>query len=132
MLGKDNKMKKDLFLKSPEVMGCYKLLEECVSFEHIEDREFICRNLNLVKDYKKSISEEAYAEIEAFINEIIKPIVYDADYFDFLRKPEYGSYNEQGHFVINSDSSLEMIIFNMYHHTLSLNEKLLEMISKYM
>lgn len=125
-------MKKELVVKSPEIMGCYKLLEECISFEHIEDKEYICRNLNLIKDYKGSIPDKAFGEIEDFVNEVIKPIVYDADYFEFLRKPEYGSRNEQGHFVINSDSSLEMIIFNMYHHTLSLNERLLEMISKYM
>jgi hypothetical protein len=129
---KGHSLKKKLDVKSPEIMACYKLLEECVSFEYIEDEQYICRNLNLIKDYKKVISQEVYADVEAYIEETIKPIVYDFDYFDFLKKPEYGSYNEQGHFVINSDSSLEMMIFGMYHHTLSLKEKLLEMMSKYM
>lgn len=47
-------------------------------------------------------------------------------------KPEYGSYNAEGHFKINSEESLDRMLFEMYNHTFSLNEKLLKMIYKYL
>ena len=124
-------MKDKMIMKSSEIMACYKLLEECVSFIHIEDKEYICKNLNLIKEYKNDISKEAYSDIEKYVKDVIRPIVYDVDYFEFLRKPEYGSIDEKGHFVINSDRSLETIIFLMYDHTLELNKQLQEMISEY-
>lgn len=125
-------MTKGLLAKKPDIMACYKLLEECISFDHIEDRENICKNLREIKYYREDVSEEAYKEIEAFIEEMIKPIVYDVNYFDFLNKTEYGVYDENGHFVINSEESLDRILFEMYNHTFSLNEKLLKMMFKYM
>lgn len=48
-----------------------KLLKECIIFDNIENREFICKNLNLIKDYKKDIPEDIYISIDSFINETI-------------------------------------------------------------
>ena len=114
------------------IVECHRLLKECLVFDNIENKEFICKNLNRLKDYRSKLSDEMYSHIEKFVEDIIKPIVYDVDYFDFIKREEFGSYNDKGHFVINSDCSLEMMIFLMYEHTLELNEQLEEFASKYL
>lgn len=114
------------------IVEIHRLLKDCIIFDNIENREFICRNLNLIKSYKDDISEEMYSAVESFINHEIKPIVYDTNYFDFMIHEEFGDYDEDGHFVINSDHSLEMMIFLLYERTLELGEKLDEFASKYL
>ena len=37
---------------------------------------------------------------------------------------QYGSYDESNHFIVDSDHSLECIIFRKYHHICDLHEKL--------
>lgn len=106
------------------IVKIYGLLKECIIFDNIEDRELICRKLNLIKDYKKEVSEEVFTAVESFINDEIKPIVYDTNYFDFMIHEDFGEYNDEGHFVINSDRSLEMMIFLLYERTIELGEKL--------
>lgn len=110
-------------------VNCYKLLKECVCFENIENRELICNKLNEIRGYRSHMSTELYSNLEQFVQEVIRPIVFDADYFSFLRKDEYGAVDEEGHFVINSENSLECMIFLMYHHTLELNQKVDEFAS---
>ena len=68
---------------------------------------------------------------QQFIEEVINPIIYDLDYFDFLHKPEYGEFNSEGHFVVGSERALEMVIFEMYNHTVELHKKLLKAFAKY-
>lgn len=114
------------------LIECHILLNDCIKFENIENKELICKNLNMLKDYRDILPEEIYSQIEQFIKETIFPIVYDTDYFSFLKREEYGSYNEEGHFVINSERSLEMMIFLMYEHTLELSKKLTEFASEYL
>lgn len=114
-----------------DIMACYKLLEECIDFEHIENREFICKNLNMVMDYQYKIPKKVHSDIWKFIEKEIKPIIFDTDYFQFLHREEYGNVDERGHIVINSEASLESIIFLMYEHSLELNRKLLNVFAKY-
>lgn len=73
-----------------------------------------------------------YSAVEYFINNEIKPIVYDTNYFDFMIREDFGEYNEDGHFVINSDRSLEMMIFLLYERTIELGKKLDEFASKHL
>ena len=110
----------------------HRLLKECIVFDNIEDREFICKNLNLIKEYKGIVSDEMYSAVEGFVTDVIRPIVYDTNYFDFTIREEFGAYNEEGHFVINSDRSLEMMIFLLYERTLELGEQLDEFASKHL
>ena len=93
---------------------------------------YIQSNLNLIKDYKGLITDEMYSAIENFIDSAIRPIVYDTNYFDFIKRDEYGEYDENGHFIINSDRSLEMMIFLLYERTLELREQLDEFASEYL
>lgn len=123
-------MRKDMKMNL-DIVACYKLLEECIDFEHIEDKAFICKNLELVKKYKKDIPQEVFSNIENFICEEIRPILENENYFDFIQKPEFGHYNKHGNFEINSESSLETMIFLMYVRCLVLNEKLLKLFSNY-
>ena len=116
---------------SLDVVACYMLLAECISFEHIEDEEFILNNLECVEELYKYFSDDFRAEIEGFINTTILPIVDDPSYFDFLDKEEYGTRQEDGSFVLNSGQAIEMIYCEMRFHILFLNEKLLKLFSKY-
>ena len=125
-------MKLETVPKSSELASCIKILVDCVKFEHIENAEYILRSLTLVKDYKELISEEAYKEVEGVVEEYIKPLVYDFDYFQFLCRPEFGTRNEEGHFVINSDSALETMIFLLYEHALNLQEVIQKRFNKFM
>lgn len=90
------------------IVDIHRLLKDCIIFDNIEGREFISRNLNLIKDYKEDVSEEMYSAVESFINDEIKPIVYDTNYFDFMIHEEFGDYNEDGHFVINAKVNIKM------------------------
>lgn len=114
------------------IVDIHRLLKECIVFDNIEDREFICRNLNQIKKYKGVLSDEMYKAVDEFVEDIIKPIVYDTNYFDFMIREEFGEYNNEGHFVINSDRSLEMMIFLLYERTLELREQLDEFASKHL
>ncbi len=114
------------------IVEIHKLLKECIVFDNIEDREFICKNINQIKDYKGVVSDEMYSAVESFIKDVIRPIVYDTNYFDFMIREEFGDYNEEGHFVINSEHSLEMMIFLLYERTLELGEKLDDFASKHL
>ena len=128
---KNNNIKNAKSLTTSDIVYVYMLLSECIHFEHIEDAEKIMENLGYVKENIYSLPKEFRAEVEQFIEEVIHPIIYDLDYFDFLHKAEYGEFNSEGHFVINSERSLEMIIFEMYNHTIELHEKLLKVFAKY-
>lgn len=127
----NNKIKKADFLRTSDIVYIFMLLSECVHFEHIEDAEKIMENLGCVRENMYSLPKEFRAEVEQFIEEVINPIIYDMNYFDFLHKSEYGEFNSEGHFVINSERSLDMIIFEMYNHTIELHEKLLKVFAKY-
>ena len=116
--------KKNISDETKVRIKCHKLLKECIEFEHIEDEEFILRNIHIIEEHRKDLPADIYENIEEFIEEVISPIVYDRNYFDFTISDEFGEYNDEGHFVINSESSLEMMIFLLYEHTLELQERL--------
>lgn len=102
----------------------YLLLKDCLEYTHIRDKEFICRNISMLYDYKHELSSDVYSKIEAFVDDVIKPILFDFNYFDFLIKDEFGSYNNEGHFIINSNCSLEMMMFMLNAHSYELIKKL--------
>lgn len=116
---------------SLDVVACFTFLAECISFEHIEDEEYIIDNIKCVKELYKYFSDDFCADIEEFINTTINPILEDPAYFCFLDKEEYGTRQEDGTFSINSGQAIEMMLCEMRFHILSLNEKLLKLFSKY-
>lgn len=128
---KNSNTRKSNISKTSDIVYTFMLLSECVHFEHIEDAEKIMENLGYVRENIHSLPKEFRADVERFIDEVIHPIIYDLDYFDFLHKSEYGEFNSEGHFVINSERSLDMIIYEMYNHTIELHEKLLKVFAKY-
>lgn len=116
---------------SIDVVASVKILEDCVSFEHIEDSAYIKKQLMLLNSSMKGLPEEIAAELKAFVNEEINPIISDLDYFDFLQDEQYGEYDEKGRFCIESEEAMEKMIAALYQHTLILNLKLFRKISKY-
>jgi len=128
-------MKKEFTTKEAtvnKVVKCYEALKECISFDNIENTDFIHKKLNLIERICKGLPNEITIPMKKYIHKEIHPIIYDVDYFDFLRREEFGEVDEEGHFVINSESSLEMMIFLMYEHTLELNERLNDFMLKHL
>ncbi len=127
----ENSLKTDKKVNSIDVVACVKILEECVSFEHIQDRAYIKKTLMLLDGPIKVIPEEISAELKTFVNEEINPILSDLHYFDFLQDEQYGDYDSNGKFRIKSEAALDEIIAALSRHTLVLNLKLFRKISKY-
>lgn len=126
-----NSLKTDKKANPIDVVACVKILEDCVSFEHIQDRAYIKKRLMLLDSPMKAIPEEISAELKTFVNEEINPILSDLHYFDFLQDEQYGDYDSNGKFRIKSEAALDEIIAALYRHTLVLNLKLFRKISKY-
>lgn len=106
-----------------KLMECHILLSEAIA--GYEDRALISNKLFDVRQYRNKLPEDAYKKIESFMNENIRPVAYDSDYWRFIETDErYGALDENNHFIVNSDSSLESIIFSKYHHSLALLDKL--------
>lgn len=108
--------------KTEFINECNALMIEAI--EGYKDRALQSNKLFEIRQYRNKLSEEIYKKIEAFVNENIRPMVYDMDYWSFIEKDgQYGSYVDN-HFVLSSDSSLESIIFRKYHHSCDLLQKL--------
>lgn len=63
-------------------------------------------------------------QLDRFIKETIEPIICDEEYFSFLNSAEFGAYNDEGVFEINSAHSAKMMIALLCKHTIELDEKL--------
>lgn len=103
-------------------MECHILMSEAIS--EYEDKGLQSKKLFEIRQYRNQIPEDIYKKIEDFVNVNIRPMVYDADYFSYLKDEQHGSYDENNHFIIDSDRSLEDIIFRKYYHAQELLEKL--------
>lgn len=120
------------FLEAVIVVEIHKLLKECIDFDNIENADFIYKNLDLINSYKRALSDKICKHLDKFIEETIQPIIENEDYFSFLNREEFGSYNDEGIFEINSEHSAKMMIALLCKHTIELDEKLDEFASKYL
>lgn len=90
-----------------------------------EDRAFMSNKLYEITQYRNKLPEDNFKKIKEFADTNIRPMVYDADYWSFIEKDEsYGSYDNNHHFIIDSDRSLEDIIFRKYSYVYELRVKL--------
>lgn len=90
-----------------------------------EDRALQSNKLFELRQYSNYLPDEMNKKIIEYANNIIRPMVYDADYWSFIEKDEqYGSYDEKNHFIVDSDRSLEYIAFRKHYHICELLEKL--------
>ena len=118
-------MNKDI---KTQLIECRILMSEAI--RGYEDKAFQSNKLFDIRQYRNKLPEDTYKKIESFVNENIRPMVYDSDYWAFIEKDEqYGSYDEKNHFIVDSDSSLECIIFRKYHHVIDLLQKLSDFLS---
>ncbi|MCM1285799.1 MAG: hypothetical protein NC213_04085 [Acetobacter sp.] len=120
------------FLEAVIVVEIHKLLKECIDFDNIENADFIYKNLNLVNGYKIALPDEICKPLDMFIKETIEPIIEDEDYFSFIHGEEFGTYNDEGIFAINSEHSAKMMIVLLCKHTIELDEKLDKFASEYL
>lgn len=103
--------------KNSETMliECHILMNEAL--RGYEDRAFMSNKLYEITMYRNKLPEDIYKKIREYVDTKIRPIIYDTDYWSFVEKDEScGSYNKENHFIIDSDRSLENIIFRKYNH----------------
>ena len=120
------KMNKEVETK---LIECYILMSEAL--KGYKDRAFQSNKLFEIRQYSNQLPDEMNKKISEYANQTIRPMVYDVDYWSFIEKDEqYGSYDADNHFIVDSDRSLECIIFRKYHHIHDLLEKLSMFMSK--
>lgn len=111
------------------LIECHILMREAL--KGYEDRAYISNKLFEVRQYRNKLPEEVYEKIKEYADKIIRPMAYDADFWSFIEKDEScGSFDENHHFIIDSDSSLENIIFRKYNHVQELLMELSDFMSE--
>lgn len=112
-----------------KLIECHILMVEAI--KGYEDRALQNNKLFELRQYSNQLPDEINNKIIEYANNIIRPMIYDADYWSFIERDEtYGSYDKNNHFIVDSDRSLECIIFRKYHHILDLHEKLNEFMAE--
>ena len=97
------------------LIECHILMNEAI--KGYEDRAYISNKLFEISQYRNKLPEDVYEKIKEFVNKNIHPMAYDTDFWSFIEKDNScGSYNEENHFIIDSDRSLENIIFRKYSY----------------
>ena len=106
-------------------------IEMSEAIKGYDDKAFQCNKLFDIRQYRNKLPEKIYKKINLFVDKNIRPMVYDVDYWNFIDKDkQYGSYNDNNHFIVDSDRSLECIIFRKYQHAQDLLLKLSEFMSE--
>lgn len=132
----ENKMKKKKNDKFA-VTCAFEILHECISIDHIEDCNEICKSLESYDELSKEclknndLSDEFLKDVQRYIDNYILPIL-EEDYWDFIKKEEYGKVNDKGFFEINSEESAEKICLEFMGNSLNLAKELLNVFSKYL
>ena len=130
---KMKKKKNDKFA----VACAFEILHECISIDHIEDCNEICKSLESYDELSKEclknndLSDEFLKDVQRYIDNYILPIL-EEDYWDFIKKEEYGKVNDKGFFEINSEESAEKICLEFMGNSLNLAKELLNVFSKYL
>ena len=112
---------------SEEIKGkladVYVLMYE--AFKGYEDRCYMSNKLFDIMQYHGQLPEDVFGKIKEFADENIRPMIFDADYWsDIIKNDSNGSYDENNHYIINSNRSLENIVFKKYEHICGLLDKL--------
>lgn len=119
------------------VACAFEILHECISIDHIEDCNEICKSLESYDELSKEclknndLSDEFLKDVQRYIDNYILPIL-EEDYWDFIKKEEYGKVNDKGFFEINSEESAEKICLEFMDNSLDLAKELLNVFSKYL
>lgn len=119
------------------VACAFEILHECISIDHIEDCNEICKSLESYDELSKEclknndLSDEFLKDVQRYIDNYILPIL-EEDYWDFIKKEEYGKVNDKGFFEINSEESAEKICLEFMGNSLNLAKELLNVFSKYL
>ena len=112
-----------IYNETPSIAGimCYITIKNCISIDNIEDTSFVREGIKKVNALQEELSEEKSKKLDAFMEEHIYPIAYDPHYDDFIRKPEFGEYDENGNFVIETEEALGQMIGLWQMYIMSLN-----------
>ena len=112
-------MDKNIYSK---IINCQRLMSEAIKSYNDKGKQSM--KLSERRMYRNQIPENTYKKIENFVNDNIRPMVYDFDYFSFLKDENYGVYDEHNHFVFDNDIALEVMIMKQYQHISDLLDKL--------
>lgn len=113
------------------VTRCFDILYQCVCSDHIEDQDYICKKIEEYNQLSDELPKDLLSDTKNYIENYIMPI-FDDDYWMPTRLKEYGKFNDEGVFEINSEESLNIICFLFLHNSLMLTQELLSVFSKYL
>lgn len=68
---------------------CYKLMVDYVNSDNVESEECFCEMSEAVREQKKNLPEDLFAEIEKFVDTELSALVYDEDPLDGLNREDY-------------------------------------------
>lgn len=112
-----------------KLIECHILMSEAL--KAYEDRAVQSNKLYELKQYSDQLPDEMNKKITEYVDTNISPMIWDVDFWSFIEKDEqYGSYDDKHHFIVNSNSSLESIIFKKYHYVYDLLQKLNDFMSE--
>jgi hypothetical protein len=101
------------------------------AFKGYEDKCYMSNKLFDIMQYHALLPEDVFGKIKEFADENIRPMIFDADYWSGIEKDiSNGSYDDNNHFIINSNRSLECIVFRKYEHVCGLLDKLGDFMEK--
>ena len=112
------------------IVEIHRLLRECVEYGNYLDWNFTKENLKKIDAYEKVISKEEYLTINKICQTFIFPAYWDEHYRELIFRKEFGSYNEEGVFVPNSEDSIERIVNIIYIECVELGKLIDDAFSK--
>ena len=104
------------------IYKCLFLIEEA-----IRNYQNICimnDKIHEITLYRDKIPKKQFEKIMDFVNTKIRPMIFDMDYYSYLKDESYGKYNAEGHFIISSNRNLESIIWLKFQRSLELLDEL--------
>lgn len=106
------------------LLDVYLKLLSCISFENIQDDNFVAKKILEIEDLEPWIAPEIFSLIMIYIKENIEPILNEPEYFDFTKNPDYG-HNEDGIWKIDAEEGLNYAIASLIKHCSDLKKHLI-------
>ncbi len=113
------------------IYECYSLLRDCVA-EKIANKGHVATAFRKVEQYRITLPSDLYERIYNFMRENISPIIENPDFFSAIYSPEYGNYNDDGDFVVNSEESLNKQFLTLVSISIDLENKIDAFAMEYM
>lgn len=84
------------------IMKCFNRMLKCVERRNLGNEEVYLKMCIAIQKRQVALPKDIYKKMNDFVEQNLKPIVYDRDYWKVLDKEEWGSYDENGEFQLKN------------------------------